>query len=562
MANELVNFNLPSPYQADLAKIAQQQKMAELLQAQSLQPTERYSYKGIEAHTPATAGLAKILQAMGGAYLQKQGLEEQKALGERYRADQSADFTNLAKMLSAPAVAGSPAVPERLAEPPTIPTDDEGNPMPGVSAAPAIPAVASRIKGQIDPEMIGQFKTPETQQMAMAQLLAQIGPKTPIKASAGDVFFDAQGRELFRAPEKQEYGTTPHYEMVDGKPHAVVYDKQGNKKDLGPASPQNQFTTGTVDAQAKLAQDRAISDRNFNQLSANQQAQLKNDAARLGISAEQLFFDTGVRAGGAAMPPATGPSYLPVPTAAGAAPAAPGMPQTAQPVGQPVPAPGAAPVQAAPRIGMAPARAAQPTVAFAPNAVGPSGKPVTEAKPLIDTVTPKERQALMVAQPQQNVAAQSALQNMERLINVATELKDHPGLNSIVGKANQYSVFDMTDNATNARALQSSLVKQSAVNALQAMRDASKTGGAVGAVSEKEWPILEQQLAALDGAQTTTAYKAALTNLTNQLTTSSKRVRNAYEQTYGQLKYESTPYKQQQLGINEEIPTGSVRRIR
>ena len=67
MANELVNFNLPSPYQADLAKIAQQQKMAELLQAQSLQPTERYSYKGIEAHTPATAGLAKILQAMGGA---------------------------------------------------------------------------------------------------------------------------------------------------------------------------------------------------------------------------------------------------------------------------------------------------------------------------------------------------------------------------------------------------------------------------------------------------------------------------------------------------------------
>jgi hypothetical protein len=239
------------------------------------------------------------------------------------------------------------------------------------------------------------------------------------------------------------------------------------------------------------------------------------------------------------------------------------MPQTAQPVGQPVPAPGAAPAQAAPRIGMAPTRPAQPvTPAFAPNAVGPSGKPVTEAKPLIDTVTPKERQALMVAQPQQNVAAQSALQNMERLINVSNELKNHPGLNSIVGKANQYSVFDMTDNATNARALQSSLVKQSAVNALQAMRDASKTGGAVGAVSEKEWPILEQQLAALDGAQTTTAYKAALTNLNNQLTTSSKRVRNAYEQTYGQLKYESTPYNQQQPGISEEIPTGSVRRIR
>ena len=98
-------FNLPSPYQADLAKIAQQQKMAELLQAQSLQPTERYSYKGIEARTPATAGLAKVLQAMGGAYLQKQGLEEQKALGERYRADQMADLTALGTAINRAAVA-------------------------------------------------------------------------------------------------------------------------------------------------------------------------------------------------------------------------------------------------------------------------------------------------------------------------------------------------------------------------------------------------------------------------------------------------------------------------
>lgn len=428
MANELVNFNLPSPYQADLAKLAQQQKMAELLQAQSIQPTERYSYKGIEARTPATAGLAKILQAMGGVYLQKQGLEEQKALGERYRADQSADFTNLAKMLSAPAVAGSAAVPERFAEPPMIPTDDEGNPMPGVSAAPAMPAVASRRAGQIDPEMIGQFKTPETQQMAMAQLLAQIGPKTPIKASAGDVFFDAQGRELFRAPDKKEYGTTPSYEKDDTSPTgyvAVLYGKNGDRKVVGPANPMNQFTTGSVDAQEKLAQDRAISDRNFNQLNANQQAQLKNEAARLGISAEQLFFDTGVRAGGAAMPPATGPSYLPVPAAAGVAPAVPGMPPAARPVGQPVP--GAAPVQAAPRIGMAPTRPAQPTVAFAPNAVGPTGQAVqanqtnviqTAAGPV--QLSGKERQKLAVASLE---AQQKKEQGMSGLGETITEAR-------------------------------------------------------------------------------------------------------------------------------------------
>jgi len=137
-------FNLPSPYQADLAKIAQQQKMAELLQAQSIQPTERYSYKGIEARTPATAGLAKILQAMGGAYLQKQGLEEQKALGEKYKTE-SADILRQAFE----AGAGSPAVPERQARPamasatgnaPMQAMDEEGNPveMPYMAAKPAV----------------------------------------------------------------------------------------------------------------------------------------------------------------------------------------------------------------------------------------------------------------------------------------------------------------------------------------------------------------------------------------------------------------------------------------
>ena len=193
MANELVNFNLPSPYQADLAKLAQQQKMAELLQAQSIQPTERYSYKGIEARTPATAGLAKILQAMGGAYLQKQGLEEQKALGERYRADQMADLTALGTAINAPAVPGSAAVPERLSEPPMIPTDDEGNPMPGVSAAPAMPAVPARQAGYIGPEMIAGMKTPQGANQVLALSLAQRQAQIEAERRANEPYTLAEG---------------------------------------------------------------------------------------------------------------------------------------------------------------------------------------------------------------------------------------------------------------------------------------------------------------------------------------------------------------------------------
>ena len=426
--NKMVSFNLPSPYQAELAKIADQQRMAEMLQAQSQAPTERYSYKGIEARTPVTAGLAKALQGFGGAYFQGQAREQEKALGEKYRADQSADFTSLAKMLSAPAVAGSAGVPERLAEPPTTPVDDEGNPMPGVSYAPAVPAVTARRAGQIDPEMIGKFKTPETQQMAMAQLLAQIGPKAPIKASAGDVFFSPEGKELFRAPDKEEYGTTPQIEKNKDSPTgyvAVVYSKNGTRKVIGPADPVNQFTTPSVDAQAKLAQDRAISDRNFNQLSLSERTKFDLEGKRLNISGAELFFNTGMKAGGAApLPPAGAPSMLPVP---GATPAAPG-----QPVGQPV-APVAVPT--APRIGMAPARPAQSAApAFAPNAVGPNGQIVQTAAGAVQ-LTGKERQRLAGAAIE---SQQNKEQKMAGLGDAITEARNIlTGTDPLTGTAGQ-----------------------------------------------------------------------------------------------------------------------------
>ena len=149
--NKMVSFNLPSPYQAELAKIADQQRLAEVLQAQSQAPIERFSYKGIEARTPATAGLAKLLQGFGGAYFQGQAREQEKALGEKYRAEQMGDMSELISGLNAPAVAGSDAVPETFAAPPTFAVDDEGQPMPGMSAAPAVPAVVARQAGQIDP---------------------------------------------------------------------------------------------------------------------------------------------------------------------------------------------------------------------------------------------------------------------------------------------------------------------------------------------------------------------------------------------------------------------------
>ena len=307
MANTTVDFNVPSPYQTEQRRIQQQQKMAEMLQAQSMQPNERFSYNGIEARTPVTAGLAKMLQGFTGMMMQKKGLEEEKALGEKYRGEQSADFTSLAKMLSAPAVAGQAEVSARAAQPPTTMVDDEGNPMPGVSATAAMPAVAARRAGQIDPEMIGQFKTPEAQQMAMAQLLSQIGPKAPIKLSAGEsLIHPTTFAPVYTAPEKQEFGTTPHYETQNGKTYAVYSDKSGNRK-MVEALPQNQFTTPTVDAANKLRQAQY----EYGNLSAVERARLENEGKKIGISGAELYFNTGQSAGNAGTPL---PVNAPMPT--------------------------------------------------------------------------------------------------------------------------------------------------------------------------------------------------------------------------------------------------------
>ena len=155
--NATHSFNLPSPYQADLNKLAQQQKMAELLQAQSLQPSERYSYKGIEAQTPVTAGLAKMLQGFTAMQMQEKGLEEQKALGERYQSEgQDAIRRSLEAMQDTPARAAvlDPQEREQMA--------DQGTQAPAqIPAQKADPyrALALSMKNPLAQQIVGPMAT-------------------------------------------------------------------------------------------------------------------------------------------------------------------------------------------------------------------------------------------------------------------------------------------------------------------------------------------------------------------------------------------------------------------
>jgi hypothetical protein len=172
---------------------------------------------------------------------------------------------------------------------------------------------------------------------------------------------------------------------------------------------------------------------------------------------------------------------------------------------------------------------------------------------IIDQVVPAERQKLMMDEPAAASVTTSALQMSERIKSIASELKAHPGLPSIVGKISQYSALDLLPSTRDARALQDSLVNQIGIQALNDMRQMSKTGGAVGQVTEREWPILQQSIAALSKEQTPEGYKIALDNLVQQTNASMARVKAAYEKTYGELDYKSAEHVKQGSSSNRKV---------
>lgn len=205
-----------SPYTAESAAIARKMRLAEALQQQALSPLEMPTMAGV-AISPY-AGLAKMLQAYSASKMRGKAEEREKTLADTARADTSADFSSLLKALTPTA-----AVPEGpstftanvdqrdVAENPRMVMQPERNEMneiiqPGEAGAgnfgvtpgtPAIPASA----GKLTAEGFGAMRTPTGQQQYMAQLLAQIKPKEPIKLGKDDVLLDPDTKKPIYQPE-------------------------------------------------------------------------------------------------------------------------------------------------------------------------------------------------------------------------------------------------------------------------------------------------------------------------------------------------------------------------
>jgi hypothetical protein len=290
-----INLN---PYTAESAAIQRRLQMAQLLGQQALQPVEVPQQAGVRASP--YMGLAKMLQGYMAGSEEKAATEAFKDLANRYQAGNRAEMGSFLE-----AMQGAPERAPRLDPQEIQQMADQGTPMP-----PNIPAVAP------------------DRQRAMALAL---GSQNPTLQGAGGAMLS----QMFAQDKIKDFKV----ELVGEKTHRIGYTETGKRIDLGPIT-----ESVSPDTAARLKQDKEQADRAFGQLSASQKATLANDAARLNISAQQLFFDTGIKAGGGAFvnplaqPPApTTPPAQPTPNAPPMRPAPAGaLTPTSAPVAPPV----------------------------------------------------------------------------------------------------------------------------------------------------------------------------------------------------------------------------------
>lgn len=146
-------------------------------------------------------------------------------------------------------------------------------------------------------------------------------------------------------------------------------------------------------------------------------------------------------------------------------------------------------------------------------------------------ISPKEIQKREAAYPKATSAVNSFEANSNSFVNDLKNLRDHPGLSSITGVIAGRTPSISKDGRA-AQALYDKIVAKGGFQALQALREASTTGGALGSVSNQEGKQLVQSFAAIDQRQDAPDVQAAIDQVIQEVEGTKSRVREAYDMTY------------------------------
>ena len=195
---------------------------------------------------------------------------------------------------------------------------------------------------------------------------------------------------------------------------------------------------------------------------------------------------------------------------------------------------------------------------------GPDGKPLMPV--MLDaagqasvagakTAATKEAEKA-AAKPTQAIEAKAALDStltsMERLRAAAADALNDPNLGRVTGIAGMFPNMP-GGGAADVENKLGNLKSQIGFTVLQAMRDASKTGGALGAISDKENELLQNNLAPLGKSQSTEQMRQSLQSIIDYVDGAKSRLSQTYQQQYGNM----APQAAQQPGM-QGAPTGGV----
>jgi hypothetical protein len=147
-------------------------------------------------------------------------------------------------------------------------------------------------------------------------------------------------------------------------------------------------------------------------------------------------------------------------------------------------------------------------------------------------LSPKDIQKREAVFPQATSSVKSFETKSEQFIKELETLRDDPGLNQITG-----AIYGRTPSVSRegsrAQALYDKIFAKGGFQALQDMREASKTGGALGNVSNEEGRRLEKSVVGgLDRTQNIADVKQGINDFIDEIRVSQARVREAYDTTY------------------------------
>lgn len=156
-------------------------------------------------------------------------------------------------------------------------------------------------------------------------------------------------------------------------------------------------------------------------------------------------------------------------------------------------------------------------------------------------------------------ALTGATAGFDRLAQAANEVLQHPGLPGITGLRGKLPNVPGTD-AANAQALLGTLKSQVGFGVLQDMRNNSKTGGALGSVSDAEGKRLEANLASLENSQSVEQFRSNLKKIVEYAEQAKDRMRDAYNLKHADKpKPDTTPTSAEKKTAPKTVSWGDMK---